>query len=138
IQEFSQKHSNIKGIKNERNIGQAYTSLKGIAQSKGDFIVTIDDDLEYHPSDILLLYHHIKENHFDLVFGIAKEKYRKQGKSQKLAEFRNKLLNKIWNKPITDSFKIFRRNMVFNNDVFLPETHFEGFVKKNIRKINIG
>jgi undecaprenyl-phosphate 4-deoxy-4-formamido-L-arabinose transferase len=127
----------IIGIRNEKNIGQAYTSIKGISMAKGKFISTIDDDLEYNPEEIINLYHTILETDVDLVFGIAPNKYQLQGKNPYFAKLRNKILNFIWRKPLTDSFKIFKRTLVFDHDNSLLEVPFEVYLKRKIKEIRI-
>jgi glycosyltransferase involved in cell wall biosynthesis len=100
--------------------------------ASGEYIVTIDDDLEYLPEDIITLYDYIKANNFHVVFGIAEEKYRLQGKNTRLAKGRTRLLNALWGKGVTDSFKIFKKELVFDADSFIVEEHFEAFIKHRL------
>lgn len=60
--------SHVKGIRLARNFGQHSATLCGIAKSKGNFIVTIDDDLEASPSDISKLLERQKQTRADLVY----------------------------------------------------------------------
>lgn len=134
---YQSQYENFKVIHNLKNLGQAFTSIKGIANTQGEYIVTIDDDLEYEPSDILKLYDTIKTENCDVVFGLAPDKYKKQGKSPYIAKLRNKVLNFIWDKPVTDSFKIFKRSFVFEENAFLLAVPFEVFLKRNRKAIQI-
>lgn len=138
IQDLCAIETNVKGIRNEKNLGLPFNALRGMSIAEGDYIVTIDDDLEYDPIDIPRLLNHIQEYHFDVVFGIAPEKYKGQGKSSKFALFRNRILNFFWNKPITDSLKIIRRDVLFNGAEFMPKTPFEGYLKQQLAKVKIG
>lgn len=45
-------HPHIKIIRLTRNFGQHAATLCGIKQAKGDFIITMDDDLQHLPEDI--------------------------------------------------------------------------------------
>lgn len=130
MQDAQAQFSFLKIFQNQSNLGQAYTSLFGIEQSRGKFIVTIDDDLEYDPEDIIKLHQQLIVSDADVVFGLAKDKYRLQGKSTNWANFRNKLLNLWWNKPITDSFKIFKRALLFEGDECLCDIPFEAYINK--------
>lgn len=130
MQEAQKQYPFLRIFQNKSNQGQAYTSLFGVQQSQGRYIVTIDDDLEYDPQDIIKLYQQLKASNADVVFGLAKEKYRLQGKSTRWANFRNKLLNIWWNKPITDSFKLFKRSLLFEGDKCLCEIPFEAYINK--------
>lgn len=64
----------IKGIRLSRNYGQHNATLCGIGHAKGDFIVTIDDDLEFSPEDIPLLMNEQERTNVDLVYGVGKNK----------------------------------------------------------------
>ncbi len=138
IIELKEKYHFIKAFKNDRNLGQPKTTIHGISQSFGKYIVTIDDDLEYCPSDIVHLYEKVKHGNSDVIFGIASDKYKIQGKIEIVAKFRNKILNLIWKKPITDSFKIFKRSFVFDEENrFKINSHFEGFLNSELNSCTI-
>ena len=122
---------------NEKNLGQAYTSIKGIGLSHGNYIVTIDDDLEYEPADIMKLYQEIQSKNYEVIFGIAPNKYNLQGKSTRFAFLRNKILNFLWRKPVTDSFKIFKRSLAFNENEYLIQEPFEKFMTKTVQRSSI-
>ena len=57
------------------NFGQHKATLCGIDFSKGNFIITIDDDLQVPPKEILKLIQHQKENpDIDLIYGYYSDK----------------------------------------------------------------
>ncbi len=62
------EHDWIKGINLARNYGQHNATLCGIQAAVNDVIVTIDDDLQYPPSEILKLLRKLQEG-YDLVYG---------------------------------------------------------------------
>lgn len=64
----------VKIIRLSRNYGQHNATLCGIKYAQGDFVITIDDDLEFDPEDILLLINAQKEQDADVVYGINKNK----------------------------------------------------------------
>lgn len=61
-------------IRLARNFGQHNATLCGIAQADGEFIITIDDDLQHPPEEIVKLTATMKETDADLVYGISGEK----------------------------------------------------------------
>jgi polyisoprenyl-phosphate glycosyltransferase len=69
IESLQREDLPIYGFRLSRNFGQHAATLCGIAQSKGDWIVTIDDDLEHEPEHIPLLIDKARENH-DIVYGV--------------------------------------------------------------------
>lgn len=64
----------VNGIRLAKNYGQHNASLCGIKHATGEWIVTIDDDLEYEPENILLLIDEQKRTKADLVYGVVGRK----------------------------------------------------------------
>jgi glycosyltransferase involved in cell wall biosynthesis len=60
-------------IKLTKNYGQNGATLCGIDQAKGRFLVTMDDDLQVHPSEIKKLIMFQRENNSDVIYGVYKE-----------------------------------------------------------------
>ncbi len=63
----------IKLIKLTKNFGQNGTTLCGIDHASGDVIITIDDDLQVHPSEIRKLIDCFQETNADVIYGVYKE-----------------------------------------------------------------
>jgi dolichol-phosphate mannosyltransferase len=61
------KDSRVKGVNLSRNFGQQYAITAGLNISKGDWIVTMDCDLQDKPEEILNLYNKAQEG-YDSVF----------------------------------------------------------------------
>ena len=60
-------------IKLSKNFGQNGATLCGIDEAKGDFVITMDDDLQVHPSELSKLISCQKDGNHDVVFGVYKE-----------------------------------------------------------------
>ena len=73
IENISKKDKRVRGIKLARNFGQHSATLCGIKLSKGDYVATIDDDLEQPPEKLIDMLEEIEKG-FDLVYGIFIEK----------------------------------------------------------------
>ncbi len=70
IDQLSQDYPEyIQGIHLSRNFGQHNAIICGIELSKGEYIITMDEDLQHRPTDILKLIQKQKEGDFDLVYG---------------------------------------------------------------------
>jgi undecaprenyl-phosphate 4-deoxy-4-formamido-L-arabinose transferase len=52
-----------------KNYGQHTATAIGMKYSKGDFVATMDDDLQHNPVDVGFLYEHILQTDSDLVYG---------------------------------------------------------------------
>ncbi len=112
IERRAASNPKILGVKLLRNYGQHSAVLCGIRESNGDFVVTMDDDLQNPPSEILPLYSKIKEG-YDVVFG--KFPVKRHGPIRKLGTILINYLNKkIFNKPSDLTLSNFR---IFTNDV---------------------
>jgi putative glycosyltransferase len=86
---------NIKIVDLSRNFGHHYAIQAGLFQAKGDYIFTIDNDLETSPSFFITCYNKIKEDtSIDVVYG-----YQEIRKGKFLENFGGKLfwwlINKI-------------------------------------------
>lgn len=69
IQKIASQDRRVKGIQFNRNFGQHAATICGISYASGRWVVTLDDDLEQNPEDILALYAKAEEG-FDLVYGV--------------------------------------------------------------------
>ena len=70
INQLSQAYPDyIHGIHLSRNFGQHNAIICGIEQASGDFIITMDEDLQHNPKDIAKLIEKQKEGDFDVVYG---------------------------------------------------------------------
>jgi glycosyltransferase involved in cell wall biosynthesis len=69
ITELSQSHSWIRGINLMRNVGQHNALLCGIREAKHEIIITMDDDLQNPPSEIIKLVNKLEQG-FDVVYGV--------------------------------------------------------------------
>lgn len=65
----------VTAIRLARNFGQHNATICGIAQATGRFIITIDDDLQNPPEEILKLIDTMQESDADLVYGIYGKKH---------------------------------------------------------------
>jgi polyisoprenyl-phosphate glycosyltransferase len=64
-----QNPSQVKVYRLAQNYGQHRAIQFGFSKVSGDLVVTIDEDLQHDPSDILKLIGKQKENDYDIVYG---------------------------------------------------------------------
>lgn len=124
IKKIAEINPQVKSINLLKNYGQHTAVLCGIQKASGDFLVTIDDDLQNPPEEIIKLINKINEG-YDLVFAEFTSKkhseYRKLG-----AKFVNYLNTKIFNKPNNiklSNFRIFTKEVaerLGNYNTFYP------------------
>lgn len=75
IESIKSEDPNIRGIKFQRNYGKSAALQKGFEATKGEFVVTLDGDLQDSPEEIPEMIRMIKEEGYDLVSGWKKKRY---------------------------------------------------------------
>lgn len=113
--ELHEKDKGLKIIQLEGNFGQQNAIMCGFHYAQGEYIVTLDDDLQHMPENIEKLLSKLDEG-YDVVYGIAEKKqhsfYRNLG-----SKMTNYLFNKICSKPKNirvSSFRVIRRDVLRN------------------------
>lgn len=69
------RNSLVKGIKFQRNYGKSAALNEGFKAAQGDYIITMDADLQDSPDEIPELYQMIREGNFDIISGWKKKRY---------------------------------------------------------------
>lgn len=115
LQELAARDDRLTIVQLMRNAGQGAATLCGLAQARGKFIITMDDDLQHPPEEIPVLIESLRENpDLDVVMGRPIEKshhpVRKLG-SRFMHEANSLLLGKSRSIYFT-SFRIMRRQAV--------------------------
>ncbi|GET31674.1 glycosyl transferase [Prolixibacter bellariivorans] len=104
----------LKLVELKKNFGQCPALKAGIDYATGDFIVTMDGDLQNDPSDIPMMVERAKKGDFDLVAGIREK--RKDGfilrkLPSKLANWLIRRVTKVDIKDNGCALKVFRADM---------------------------
>lgn len=115
IKKLAQDIKEVKAINLIKNFGQHNAVLCGFENSTGDYVITMDDDLQNPPSEIIHVVNKILEDEdTDLVFGKFKEKkhasYRKLG-SKLIGYLNEKVFNKPKNITLTN-FRIIKKDVI--------------------------
>lgn len=119
--------SRVKIIQLAKNFGQHPALLCGFAHVSGDFVITLDDDLQHPPEEIPKMVQAMNE-HDDVDVIIAKYEGRKHNFIRRLGTrisvyATSKMLNKDPNLEIT-SFRLMRRfivDAILNTNTHLPQ-----------------
>ena len=137
------KDSHIKLVELRKNYGQCPALKAGIDYASGDFIVTMDGDLQNDPADIPMMIREAEEGDFDLVAGIRDK--RKDGFFlRKLpSKIANWIIRKITDAKIMDNgcaLKVFKENIAKSIPLYgelhrfiSVLAHFEGASIKQVK-----
>ena len=123
ISELTKKDNRVTGIQLAKNHGQQKAVLCGIRYAKGDFIITMDDDLQHPPEEIPKLIGKMnRSENIDVVIGtyVIKQHGLIRKLGSKLMDISSNLIYKKPNKLKLTSFRIMR-----------------SFVADNLNKISI-
>lgn len=93
LKQIKQTAINTTIVRLSKNFGQHAATVCGFKYAKGNFIITMDDDLEVHPKEIQKLIEEQTKSDADLVYGIYKKK--KQSLLRSIFTWVYKLLSKF-------------------------------------------
>ncbi|MGB0790757.1 MAG: glycosyltransferase family 2 protein, partial [Flavobacteriaceae bacterium] len=107
-------------IELKKNYGQSLALAAGIDYAKGEYIITMDGDLQNDPSDIPEMLHWAMNEHYNLVTGIRQKRKDSWLKTipSKVANF---LVRKVTNLDIKDNgcaLKVFSRDIAKNLNLY--------------------
>ena len=129
MKELSNQDNHIRYISFSRNFGKEAAILAGLTESRGDYIVLIDADLQHPPTKILEMYNRITTENVDMV---ATRRITRKGEPP-IRSFFAKLFYKIINKisqvkivPGCQDFRIMSREVV---NSILKLTEYNRFSK---------
>lgn len=108
------EHPQVIALDLLRNYGQHYANMAGLREASGDFLITLDDDMQNPPEEALKLIDAALEHGHDVVFGKFERKqaagYRRIG-SWVIGEL-NKRIFKQPEDLVVSNFRILRRDVV--------------------------
>lgn len=129
FRELSQKDNRVRFISFSRNFGKEAGMYAGLKNSKGDYIVVLDADLQHPPEFIPKMYEFVKDGQFDCA---TTRRVSRKGESPVRSWFARlfyKIMNKISQTEIVDGAQDFRfmtRHMV---DSILSMSEYNRFSK---------
>ena len=142
IEEIATNQKNVIGINLSKNFGQHNALMAGIKNSRGDFLITMDDDLQHPPNYIIEIINKLNQG-FDVCY--TKYENNKYSFFKKLGSAINdKVANIVLDKPkniYLSSYRGIKRNVINELKKFDgPYVYLDGVilnVTSNIGSINI-
>ena len=111
LREMARERTCVTAVDLVSNCGQHTATFCGLSLTEGDFVVTLDDDLQQPPDEIARLIEKAEEG-YDLVCG----RYRRVGAVRRLGGWTIELLDRwLFHKPagfVFSSFRLMRRDVV--------------------------
>ena len=113
ISQYAARDSHIVAVNLMRNYGQHTAVYCGFKYSSGDYVITIDDDLQNPPREIIHLVEKVKEGH-DVIFGRFKQK--RHSGVRNVGSYVIRLINnRVFGCPndiVPTNFRLIRRDVV--------------------------
>lgn len=119
-QELVAKNQEISLIRFNRNLGKAAALNEGFAVAKGEFVATIDADLQDDPEAIPQMADFIKDSDFDLISGWKqdrKDRFIKKHTS-KIYNFFSRLMTGVKLHDMNNGLKVYKTEVVKNITVY--------------------
>ncbi|MEA2106376.1 MAG: glycosyltransferase family 2 protein [Bacteroidota bacterium] len=140
IQELSEIHPEVKGIKFRKNYGKSAALHTGFSAVKGDVVITMDADLQDNPDEIPDLFRMIKEEDYDLVSGWKKKRYDPISKTipSKLYNRTARILTGIKLHDFNCGLKAYKNEVVKNIEVYGEMHRYIPVIAKKAGFSNIG
>ncbi|MBL7765039.1 MAG: glycosyltransferase family 2 protein [Chitinophagaceae bacterium] len=121
VSQLQQKSAFVKGIRFLRNYGKSAALNEGFKAAQGDYIITMDADLQDSPDEIPSLYQMIREGGFDIVSGWKKKRYDNALTKNLPSKLYNYVTGKMSGVKLHDmncGLKIYRRKVVQSIEVY--------------------
>lgn len=121
IRELSEQNPNIKGIKFQRNYGKSAALNEGFKACLGDYVITMDADMQDSPDEIPELLKTLSLGQYDLVSGWKKVRYDNTFTKNLPSKLFNAAARKMSGIKLNDfncGLKIYRSNVVKSIEVY--------------------
>lgn len=121
IEHLREVHSNIKGIKFQRNYGKSAALNEGFKCAQGEVVITMDADLQDSPNEIPDLRNMILEKGFDLVSGWKKKRYDNTFSKNLPSKFFNAVTRRISRIKLHDfncGLKAYKKQVIKSIEVY--------------------
>jgi glycosyltransferase involved in cell wall biosynthesis len=113
ISERAQRVPGVVALDLMKNYGQHYANLAGLREANGDYVITMDDDLQNPPDQALVLIDKAMEGH-EVVFGQFEQK--QAASHRRLGSKLIGLINRrVFGQPpdlVVSNFRVLRRDVV--------------------------
>ncbi|KXK43955.1 MAG: family 2 glycosyl transferase [Bacteroidetes bacterium OLB11] len=121
VKEMQANDTTIKGISFQRNYGKSAALYVAFKRAKGDYVITMDADLQDSPDEIPSLYQMITEGGFDIVSGWKKKRYDNALTKNLPSKLYNYITGKMSGVKLHDmncGLKIYRKKVIKSIEVY--------------------
>lgn len=134
VKDLSTQYPQIKGIRFRRNYGKSAALYTGFEAAQGEYVATMDADLQDSPQELIPMINMIKNERYDLVSGWKKKRYDGVLTKNIPSKIYNATARKVTGIKIHDmncGLKVYRRDVVKNIEVYGEMHRFIPYLAKN-------
>lgn len=120
IRRLARNHSFVRGIKLQRNYGKSTALQTGFEYAAGEYIATMDADLQDDPREIPEMLNMLKEENYDLISGWKKKRHDPISKTIP-SRFFNRVTSMVTGIRLHDfncGLKVYRRDVIENISLY--------------------
>lgn len=121
ISQLAQKHPEVTGIQFSQNFGKSQALHAAFKKAQGDYIVTLDADLQDSPEEILPMQVLLEKNQWDMISGWKKKRYDSilfKNLPSKLFNWAARKVSGIRLNDFNCGLKIYRKEVVKSIEVY--------------------
>lgn len=135
IKKLARKSKSTHGILFPKNFGKSQALNAGFKLAKGDYIITMDADLQDSPDEISEMINTLKEKKLDIVSGWKKKRYDSfflKNLPSKLFNWSARRISGIYLHDFNCGIKAYRKDVVKNIDVYGEMHRYIPVIASNI------
>jgi undecaprenyl-phosphate 4-deoxy-4-formamido-L-arabinose transferase len=126
-------------IEHARNFGEHNAVMSGLREAKGNYIITMDDDLQNPPEEVIKLYDHARLGEWDVVY--TRFRAKQHAKWRNLgSRFANRVANRLLDKPnglYLSSFRCMSQFVVREVASYIgPYPYIDGLIMQVTQRID--
>jgi glycosyltransferase involved in cell wall biosynthesis len=141
LKDLQQKYAWVRVIEMKKNSGQHAATVIGMRESKGDWIVTMDEDLQHRPQDILALWDESHSAGSDLIYALPFRSVHQSLIKNQSSKLIKKFISKItFKKEVNyfNSFRMLKRALVLRAlDQFSKKDYLDVILLNHTDKISV-
>lgn len=121
VLQLNAKNPCVKGIRFTRNYGKSAALNEGFKAARGEYVITMDADLQDSPDEIPGLYQMIRDEKYDIVSGWKKKRYDNALTKNLPSKLYNSVTGRLTGVKLHDmncGLKIYRRKVIKSIEVY--------------------
>ena len=140
IEEIAKSNHNVKGISFNKNYGKSQALRVGFSEAKGEYVATLDADLQDSPEEIPTMINKLIENNLDMISGWKKKRYDSFLKRlpSSLFNFVARIFSGISLNDFNCGIKVYKKEVIKSINLYADMHRFIPILAKNEGYSRIG